>query len=54
LLNNGKSAGQWIMHLHFHIIPRNPKDDIAIEDFERKQLSLPKFMKLYKSLKKEF
>lgn len=54
LVNNGKCAGQKVMHAHFQIIPRNPKDDITIEDFERKQLSLPKFMGLYNGLKREF
>ncbi len=28
LQNNGKAAGQVVMHAHFHIIPRNENDDI--------------------------
>ncbi|MHC4266137.1 MAG: HIT family protein [Planctomycetota bacterium] len=28
LCNNGKSAGQHVNHLHFHIIPRDSDDDL--------------------------
>ena len=31
LINDGKSAGQWVMHTHFHIIPRDKGDKIKIE-----------------------
>lgn len=29
LQNNGEAAGQTVMHLHFHIVPRYCKEDIA-------------------------
>jgi histidine triad (HIT) family protein len=28
LCNNGRAAGQVVDHLHFHIIPRRPGDDV--------------------------
>ncbi|MBS3113790.1 HIT domain-containing protein [Candidatus Woesearchaeota archaeon] len=52
LLKNGKYAGQKIMHTHFHIIPRNPDDDIEIEIFKRKRLSFKEYNRLFNSLKK--
>ena len=29
LQNTGESAGQLVMHLHFHLIPRRPKDGLG-------------------------
>jgi histidine triad (HIT) family protein len=29
LQNNGKLAGQVVMHVHFHIIPREPDDNLG-------------------------
>lgn len=40
LVANGKSAGQEIFHLHFHIIPRNKKDGFEFkfaDDYETKK-----------------
>lgn len=34
LQNNGKSAGQFVMHAHFHIIPRWDGDGIEIEKWD--------------------
>lgn len=50
LINNGKSAGQKIPHVHFHIIPRNKNDKIDLEHFKRKQLSIKQFTNLYDKL----
>ena len=50
LINNGKSAGQIISHVHFHIIPRNKNDKIDVEHFKRKQLSIKQFSELYSKL----
>jgi histidine triad (HIT) family protein len=38
--NNGKAAGQFIMHLHFHIIPRKHGDGILFDTERRKALPL--------------
>jgi histidine triad (HIT) family protein len=46
LLNNGTSAGQYIFHTHFHIIPRNYNDGIKIEEWNNKNISVSKFIKL--------
>lgn len=34
LQNNGKPAGQFVMHAHFHIIPRWKDDGIEIEKWD--------------------
>lgn len=34
LQNNKKAAGQFVMHAHFHIIPRHAGDGIEIEKWE--------------------
>ena len=54
LLNNGKCAGQYLTHMHFHIIPRDFNDNINIESWKHKKLSLSKFMKLSQKLRKDF
>lgn len=46
LINDGKSAGQNIMHTHFHIIPRDKGDKIRIEVWKRKKMNKRDFMKL--------
>lgn len=52
LLNDGKAAGQTIMHPHFHLIPRNPSDEIKIEIWKRGKISLKKFKEMEKRYKK--
>lgn len=46
LLNNGRDAGQYVYHTHFHIIPRNSKDDIRIEVWKSKRLNFDEFVAL--------
>lgn len=45
LINEGKAAGQCVMHTHVHVISRSPKDGIAIELWKRKNLSVAAFRK---------
>ena len=52
LLNDGKSAGQWVLHVHFHIIPRDKGDNIKIEVWKRKKISKADFLKLNDGVKK--
>ena len=51
LLNDGKSAGQHILHVHFHIIPRDKGDNIKIDVWKRKKLTKSEFIKLNKKIK---
>jgi len=53
LLNNGQDAGQYMMHTHFHIIPRRDGDGIKIEAWERPKISLEDFIKINEKLKRE-
>ena len=40
LLNNGRAAGQYIFHSHFHLLPRDDKDQIEPERLEQKKNDL--------------
>ena len=51
LLNDGKSAGQHILHVHFHIIPRDKGDSIKIDVWKRKKMTKSEFMKLNEKIK---
>lgn len=51
LLNNGRDAGQYMMHTHFHIIPRRSDDGIRIEFWKRPKISQEEFVRLNKDLK---
>ncbi len=46
LLNDGKSAGQHILHAHFHVIPRDKGDKIKIDVWKRKRIGKQDFIKL--------
>ncbi|MCX6822945.1 MAG: HIT domain-containing protein [candidate division SR1 bacterium] len=51
LLNNGEDAGQYILHLHFHLIPRQVHDHITIEFFKKQKMSPAKFTTYNTALK---
>lgn len=53
LLNNGLDAGQYIIHTHFHIIPRRDGDGITIEGWKHSEISREDFIKLNEKLKRE-
>jgi protein-tyrosine phosphatase len=52
LVNNGVSAGQFIFHTHFHVIPRNFNDNIKIEVWKSKNLTKKEFILLNSKVKK--
>ena len=51
LVNDGKSAGQHILHTHFHVIPRDKGDNIKIDVWKRKKMTKSEFIKLNKKIK---
>ena len=51
LLNNGEDAGQFILHVHFHLIPRKENDHIAIETFKKQKLSPKVFVEYNRLIK---
>ena len=53
LLNNGRDAGQFMMHTHFHIIPRREGDGIRIETWKRPPVSLENFIQINERLKQQ-
>jgi len=53
LLNNGIDAGQYILHTHFHLIPRSYNDEIGMEIWKNKKISSSDFVKLNNLLKKQ-
>ena len=50
--NNGKAAGQCIMHTHFHLIPRKHADNIKIDE-NRRPLKPLELIETAKAIKKE-
>jgi protein-tyrosine phosphatase len=46
LLNDGKEAGQYILHSHFHVIPRKESDGIKIELWDSKKITEKEFHEL--------
>ena len=53
LLNNGTDAGQYILHSHFHIIPRIYNDGIKIENWNHKNINREKYIKLSNTIKRQ-
>ncbi|MDP2665211.1 MAG: HIT domain-containing protein [bacterium] len=53
LLNNGRDAGQYMMHTHFHIIPRRSDDGIRIEFWKHPRVSREEFVRLNEKLKRQ-
>src|SRR3989344_876086 len=53
LLNNGLDAGQYMMHTHFHIVPRRSDDGIQIETWKRPPISQEEFITLNAKLKQQ-
>ena len=53
LLNNGRDAGQFMMHSHFHIIPRRGGDEIKIETWRRPPISLEDFIQINEKLRRQ-
>ncbi|MAF34280.1 hypothetical protein CMO91_00370 [Candidatus Woesearchaeota archaeon] len=52
LLNNGRAADQYVPHCHLHVIPRDKKDHIKIEQWRRKPMSLKRFQELTLKMRK--
>lgn len=54
LQNNGREAGQYVFHVHFHVIPRMEDDDLQIEVWEHRECP-PKLLEAStKMLRKKF
>lgn len=53
LLNNGRDAGQYIMHSHFHLVPRQYNDGIAVEAWKNRKLSKKDFLRINALLLKQ-
>lgn len=54
LLNNGREAGQYIAHVHFHVIPRDKNDGIEVELWKRAKITEREFKAMGEKLKKSF
>lgn len=54
LLNNGHVAGQVVMHVHFHVVPRDKEDNIAIEVWKERYMPKGEYDNLCTRLKSDF
>lgn len=53
LLNNGRAAGQYIFHAHFHLLPRDDKDQINLNGWSDKKMTLRQFVVFNKKLREK-
>ncbi len=53
LLNNGKDAGQYIFHTHFHLVPRRMFDSIKMGWWRNRKLKKEEFVNLNKTIKNQ-
>ncbi len=53
LLNNGRPAGQFIFHAHFHIFSRDLNDQIDLRDWSTKRITKEQFVALNNKLKEK-
>lgn len=52
LQNNGAVAGQWVNHVHFHLIPRDKGDGIIVEKWKPNEYSEGEMEKMTEKLRK--
>jgi histidine triad (HIT) family protein len=53
LINNGRAAGQYIFHSHFHLLPRDKNDQINLNGWTDKKMSSQQFVEFNNQLKKK-
>jgi histidine triad (HIT) family protein len=49
--NNGAHAGQTVMHFHLHLIPRNQKDEIILNQSSLQDITLQELEDVAKKIK---
>ena len=52
LQNNGNAAGQFVKHVHFHLVPRYKNDGIVIEKWKTNEYKKGEMEKMAEKLKK--
>ena len=53
LLNNGRAAGQYIFHSHFHLLPRDDRDQIDLNGWARKRMTPRQFVEFNNRFKEK-
>ena len=54
LINNGRTAGQYVPHVHVHVVPRDAHDQIQIELWKQARITESAYEKLSRKLRGEF